>query len=141
MDVGVIHMLVFEEQHFPIVVVRWSGELTMTDATLFFERAAALRERATRVGTRLAMINVSDVDKASPEVRRVLAQRGKEFADEAVLSWVVLGNVIVRGIFTAIQWMEPSTKRNRVVATYEQALREAKEALKASSPSATAPLA
>ncbi len=123
-------MIVFEEKLFPIVVVRWTGELTATDADLFFERATALRERLGRTGARLAMINVSDIDKASPEVRRKLAECAKYFPYDDVLSWVVMGNVIARGIFTAIQWMEPSTKRNRVVSTFELALWEAKEALK-----------
>jgi hypothetical protein len=122
-------MVVFDESHHPIIVVRWTGELTVDDAERFFSHCDELLQQARARGQQLALINVSDIDKASPEVRRLLADKAKMFGSD-IPSWVVLNNLIVRGVFTAIQWMEPSTKRNRVVGTFEQALREAKETLK-----------
>lgn len=126
-------MVELEQDQFPILVARWSGDTTSADVDTFFSWLEGHIRRARAGGTRLALINVADTQRSNPEVRRQLTDRAKSLeGNDDVGTWIVLNNLMVRGILTAIQWMDPSSKRNRVVPTYEQALREARDSLKQS---------
>jgi hypothetical protein len=68
-------MPVFDESHHPIIGVRWTGERTVDDADRFFSHCDGLLQQVRARGQQLALINVSNVDTASPEVRRRPARR------------------------------------------------------------------
>lgn len=120
-----------DDSAYPLLVTAWRGESTVADIHAY---AAVLRrsfDRALAEGRHLALIDdATAVTRTSPAVREAIAALGPA-PGVVVGTWLISGSLFIRGVLAALCWMNPSMGNVNLVATFEQAEREARACLAA----------
>lgn len=118
-----------DESRDPVLVTTWVGETTLADVAAYNAWMETRLERARREGKKLATISDAvGVTRTPPEVRRALSSSELQ-TDVVVGNWVVGGSAFLRGVMAALRWANPKFASVRMVATLDQALKEASVAL------------
>ncbi|HEY1098858.1 MAG TPA: hypothetical protein VGF99_08010, partial [Myxococcota bacterium] len=121
-----------DDSAWPIAYARFTGESSLEGFQRYTAWLEAMVERARREQCRFVCVNdARGTSMVSAEVRRAMAawvsDHGKTAFDGVALGTiVVVDNVIVRGVMTAISWVNRE-QMNKVVsvATVEEAWRHA----------------
>ena len=128
--------VVIDDRYLPTIVSTFYGEVTLEAATWHGTTHQALVEAQARRGARIVTITDSSHTKApSAEVRRYWAHLTKTFPqnvkDATLLAIVVIKNPVIRGIMTALVWLNPELAAVEVYDSMEVALHTARERLRA----------
>ena len=113
-------VIVMDDTYFPVVVATWFGAPSEKAVRIYFEWAREMVARATREGARI--VNITDAGPAkTPDaaVRRLIADLTKALEaaggnDEAMMSYVVVENAVIRGVMTALGWLHGNLKAHHV---------------------------
>jgi hypothetical protein len=127
---------VADARDFPLLVTTWWGEASVPLVRRFFAWNDAMCTRAMSEDTHVAMVSDNRHSKRPPAtVRKLLAEltdASTEIAGgRALPTLVVIDNALVRGALTAIQWLSARSWGVQVVASVEDGLRQALDALAA----------
>lgn len=121
---GAIH---HDESSFPLVIVTWTGDATDADFQAFFD---AQRRLLARQEPYVQIADASNAKVMSSLQRRMIAQFSEETDAAAARlckgTAVVIRNSMVRGAMTAVLWLVKLKYPLAVVATFEEALDQAR---------------
>lgn len=128
--------VVIDDRYLPTIVTTFFGEVTLEAATWHGTTHQALVEAQSRRKVRIITITDSSHTKApSAEVRKYWAQLTKNFPphvkEATLVAFVVIKNPVLRGIMTALVWLNPELRTVEVYESMEAALRQARERLRA----------
>lgn len=102
--------ILLDEQHFPMILQRWEGAVTVDIVRDHFTYSIALLERARRENVAICVVlDASDAARPTSIVRKFIADR----ADEIAAQWpellrptrVVVQSAPLRGVITALGWL------------------------------------
>ncbi|MBL4685753.1 MAG: hypothetical protein JKY37_14255 [Nannocystaceae bacterium] len=102
--------ILLDEQHFPMILQRWEGAVTVDVVRGHFEHSIALLERARRENVAVSVVlDASDAARPTSIVRKFIA----DHADEIAAQWpellrptrVVIQSAPLRGVITALGWL------------------------------------
>lgn len=121
-----------DDSAYPLLVTSWRGESTVADIHAY---AAVLRryfDRALAEGRHLALIDdATAVTRTSPAVRKAIAALGPA-PGVVVGTWLISDSSFIRGVMTALSFLNPAMRNVFMVASFAQAEREARALLLAS---------
>jgi hypothetical protein len=128
--------IVIDERAWPFVTGTWFGSATESVVTAYFARADAQIERAKAAGQRLAMLTDTYATKPpSATVRRRIGELSREQSARSqphvLASCTVIENTLIRGVLTALAWFDPSMANTKVVGSFDVAVSECVEAMRA----------
>ncbi len=126
--------IVIDEGGWPIIVGTWFGGASEHLVTDYFARTDALLERAKRAGEKVVM--VTDTYATTPpsaRVRTKIAELSKaqtaRYQATTAASVTILESAILRGVFTALSWLDPTIGSTTNVASFPLAMDAALAAL------------
>lgn len=99
-----------DEQHFPMVLQRWEGAVTVEIVRDHFDYSMPLLERARRENVAISVVlDATNTVRPTSIVRKSIAER----ADEIAAQWpellrpsrVVIQSAPLRGVITALGWL------------------------------------
>lgn len=133
--------VVIDDRYLPAIVTTFFGEVSLEAATWHGEQHRALVEAQARRGARIITITDSSHTKPPPaEVRKYWADYTKglppPIKEATLAAFVVITNPIIRGVMTALSWLNPELRTVELYDTVEVALRVANERLTAARQSA-----
>jgi hypothetical protein len=133
--------VVIDDRYLPTIVTTFYGEVTLEAATWHGTTHQAVVEAQSRRKVRIVTITGSSHTRApSAEVRRYWAQLTKNFPphikDATLAAFVVIKNPVLRGIMTALVWLNPELRTVEVYESVEVALRTARQRLEAANQAA-----
>jgi hypothetical protein len=120
-----------DDTFYPILLSRLDQPVVRAEAEAYFQKLAALADRAIRRGERYVVIVLSDVGGFSPAGRKVMAEAHASYVtperNAATLTALVpVDNAIVRGAVTAFRWVAPQLVSSlRPVRSLDAAIDEA----------------
>lgn len=123
---------VVDDSKRPIVLVTWQGETTVDDVGRYAAWLDAEVDRVRVDGVRVAIVSdATGVTRVGAEARRAFSDRRRRSdpRDVVVGNWIVSHNALIRGITSAVRWVNPSLARVYMVKSLEQAMNEASAAL------------
>ena len=124
------------EDHFPLLLVRWSGQLApqhVLRMIRFFD-AAALRARDEQ--RRVVLIcDARDAGIPNALVRDMLADwlidRPASSDDAGLIGFVIANDPLIRGVVSSLKWATGRGDGLRVVSTLDEAIAGARDELSA----------
>jgi hypothetical protein len=126
-------VVVAEERFAPIYVSTWFGEATERVVMDYFAYHRRMMDEHIRARRPFAIItDATDAERPSPKVRSLIAEITDASADPGALmvgNYLVLSNALVRGAFTAMQWLSRKRWPTIVVATPAEAVSRALDEL------------
>lgn len=126
------------DEHYPLLLVRWSGQLQAQHVLRMIRFFDANTELARSGGARLVNIcDASDAALPSSLVRDMLVDwlsdhpRGRPRGGRttALRSFVVVRDPLIRGVVASLKWATGLNDGIRVVSTLDQAVAGARETL------------
>ncbi|MBV1857618.1 MAG: hypothetical protein KUG77_04340 [Nannocystaceae bacterium] len=102
--------ILLDEQHFPMILQRWNGAVTVEVVRDHFEYSVLLLERARREGVAISVVlDASEAARPTSIVRKFIA----DHADDIAAQWpellrptrVVIQSAPLRGVITALGWL------------------------------------
>jgi len=128
--------VVIDDRHLPVIVTTFFGEVSLEAATWHGKTHQALVEEQSRRSARIITITDSSHTKPPPaEVRKYWADLTKNFppaVKEATLAaFVVIKSPVIRGVMTALSWLNPELRSVEVYDSVEHAFRVARDRLSA----------
>lgn len=138
--------VVIDDRYLPILVTTFFGEISLEAATWHGSTHQALVAAQARRNARIITITDSSHTKAPPaEVRKYWAELTKNFPPaikEATLAaFVVIENPVIRGVMTALSWLNPELRTVEVYDSVELAIRTARDRLRSAGQSVPPELA
>lgn len=128
--------IVVVEGGWPIIVGTWFGAATESLVVDYFARTDALLARAKQAGERVVM--VTDTYATSPpsaKVRTRIAELSKaqteRYQATTAASVTILENALLRGVFTALSWLDPTIGSTTNVASFDLAMQASLASLRA----------
>jgi hypothetical protein len=128
--------IVIDERSWPIITGTWFGATTETLVTQYFAHSAAQLARAG-VGQRRIVI-LTDTYATKPPSAKVRQRIGElsrtqvEASRPRVLAnYTVIESALIRGVVTALSWIDPSMADTKNVPSFEAGLAGALAELKA----------
>ncbi len=117
--------IVVEEEYLPVIRIQHLGATTDEDFARYLTTLHASLY-SPRAGKRLLVIDATECAPTPATQRRLQAQWMKEHADRIRRYTVgvafVIPSGLIRGMLTAIFWIQPLPSPHEVCATLEQAL-------------------
>src|SRR5688572_13463230 len=127
--------VVIDDRYLPIIVTTFFGDVTLEAATWHGETHQALVEAQSRRGVRI--VTVTDSSHTKPpaaEVRKYWADLTKNFPpavkDATLAAFVVIKSPVIRGVMTALSWLNPELRTVELYDSVEAALQTAAARLK-----------
>lgn len=116
--------ITLDESRWPLVIVRIVGTPTDEELDAFLAEST---HRLRRNEIQVSIIDVSKADRSPPTQRRKQAEWMRVHDDllrrrSAGMAYVIT-NPMVRGVLTAIMWLQPLPVEHTVVGTLEEAER------------------
>jgi hypothetical protein len=125
--------LVLDARNFPILIVTVFGEADQVVVRRIFEWRAAMFERAKASGTRAVVVaDIRPAKRPPPLIRKLAAElidANPMPAEQAMPSFLVLDNALLRGALTALQWITTRKTKHCLVKDLQDALAGAMGAL------------
>lgn len=120
------------DDHYPLLLVRWSGHLEPQHILRMMRFFDSYGERAAGEGRRLVHIcDARDAALPSPLVRDMLvdwlADRPRDRISRGTQTFVVASDPLIRGVVASLKWATGRGDGIRVMASLEQAIAEAKQ--------------
>ena len=120
------------DDHYPLLLVRWSGQLEPQHILRMIRFFDTYGEQAASEGKRLVHIcDARDAALPSPLVRDMLvdwlADRPVDRASRGTQTFVVASDPMIRGVVASLKWATGRSEGIRVMAKLEQAIAEARE--------------
>lgn len=128
--------IVIDERSWPLWTSTWFGAATESLVDRYFDHASQLLDRARADRERMALITDTYATRApSAKVRNRIGTlsraQSERLGDLVVASFTVIENPLIRGVLTALSWIDPTMARTTNVASYEHAVNGCVGALKA----------
>lgn len=120
-----------DDTQFPLLITVWRGASTVSDIGAYAAAMNRYMARALAEGRSVALVDdATAITATSPEVKKAIAALGPP-ASVVVGTWVISDSALIRGVVTALRWLNPAMANVRMVASFDRALREARAALDA----------
>jgi hypothetical protein len=116
-------MIAIDETYWPLVVFRFSGDVSMAELEAYLKRQEEMTARQERTAS---LVLTENLKMWETPVLRQQAQWVKEHYD--VLQRLSLGaaqvirSPVIRGMLKAVLWLQPMPQPHVVTATVEEAL-------------------
>jgi hypothetical protein len=124
--------IVIDDSRRPIIVVRFDGLVSDAEFERYLGELEAQLEPGQRVCT---ILDARLAGRAPPRQRKLqadwLARNAGRLRESSVGSVFVITSALVRGVLTAIMWLQPMPVPHAVVATMDEAERWAESRLAA----------
>jgi len=121
--------VVADDRHAPIYMSTWYGAATEQVVVDFFAYNRRVIDDNMRAQRPFVIItDATDAARPAPKVRSLITEETDGSPDPGALmvgNYLVLSNALVRGAFTAMQWLSRRRWPTIVVATPAEALRRA----------------
>ncbi len=136
--------IVIDDRYSPLIVTSFMGDVDLQVGTWYEKTIQRIIERETLYGRRV--VNVHDASRStrtSPEMRKFWAEMSAR--NHATMDAKMLGNIVVitsplmRGVLTAVGWLNPRVASLQVFASVDSAVTEALEILEAAGTPAAVP--
>jgi hypothetical protein len=121
--------VIIDDRYAPLVVSTFIGSVSLAEGKWFESKILKLADRHFRRGNRI--INIHDATysaRTSPEMRRFwadMSERNEATLDLQLLEGpVVISNSIIRGVMTAVGWLNPKVAKIQTYGTIEKAIAE-----------------
>jgi hypothetical protein len=129
-------LIVVDERSWPIVTSTWFGAATVPLVDAYFAHSDRQLDRAKASHAQLVMITDTYATKPPPakvrqriaELSRVQSPRSQPVVLDSI---TIVENALIRGVVTALSWIDPSMARTKNVGSYQAALDEGLATLKA----------
>lgn len=122
--------VVVDDRYFPLIVSSFVGEVELPQARWFEDVTLKLVRRGVTEGVHL--VNIHDASRStrtSPEMRKFWADLSRRHEDgpmsTQLTSFIVVSSPIIRGVMTAVGWLNPKVAQLQVFPTLQEALLEA----------------
>lgn len=127
--------VVIDDRYSPILVTTFFGDISLEVATWHGETHQAMVATQARRAAKAISITDSSHTKAPPaEVRKYWGDLTKNFPAEikqtTLAAIVVIKSPIIRGVMTALSWLNPELRAVEVHDTVELAISAARERLR-----------
>jgi hypothetical protein len=105
---------VLDDDHFPVIITKWSGETTEKLARSYFEAMDAIMQRAVAENTRVVQATDALEARRPPALtRKLLAEltdaQGDRYGEQSLSpTYLAMDNLLLRGTITAINWVSRS---------------------------------
>jgi hypothetical protein len=120
--------LVVDDRYFPLILSRWSGEITMEVIQQHIAFLTGMLDRARAEG--LLVAEVSDgreAERPPATMRKLLAERVEDlfgrYPEMLRPTHVVIDNPVLRGVLTAMSWLTRQPLEIRAYRTLPEAIR------------------
>lgn len=129
--------VVIDDRSWPIVWATWFGEPTEALVDKYFDcHGSKILERARRERQRIVLLtDTFATERPAPKVRKRIVDRTAEQPADgkslAMKSYIVVENPLMRGVITALSWIDPTMAESESVASPAIAIERALEALDA----------
>lgn len=128
--------VVIDPRAWPIVIATWFGEPTEMLVDRYFAAHDGLLDRARRSRERIVLVTDAFATerpsaKARKRITDLTAAQPADVATITVASYVVIENPMIRGVVTALSWVNPKMAESQNVATITIALDRALASLDA----------
>lgn len=137
-------VVIVDNRYAPLIVSTFSGEVEL-DQGLWYERVSLeLIGREATAGRRVVSIHdASRVTRTSAEMRRfwadMSARNSATLESRTLASVVVVSNALMRGVLTAVGWMNPKVAALKLFPTLDAAVADAQKLLQAAGTPVTIP--
>lgn len=113
--------VVVDDRAWPIVFATWFGEPTEALVDRYFAHHATVVERAREQRERIVLVtDTFATDRPSPKARKRItdlsATQAKEVAPHTLKSLVVIESALLRGVVTALAWIDPGLAESENVS-------------------------
>jgi hypothetical protein len=130
--------VVIDDRYLPALITTFFGDVTLEAATWHGTRHQALVEAEGRRGRRIVTITDSSHTKPpSAEVRKYWGDLTKNFPaavkETTLAAFVVIKSPVIRGVMTALSWLNPELRSVELYDSMEAALEAAGDRLRAAS--------
>jgi hypothetical protein len=134
---GHLGTVVVDDRYAPLIVTTFIGQVEL-DQGMWFERTIRkLIHEQYALGSRI--VNIHDATRSSrttPEMRKFWAEmssRNEQLLEAKTLSNpIVVGSAMLRGVITAVGWLNPRVAKLEVFPTLTEAIAASVELLKRS---------
>jgi hypothetical protein len=128
--------VVIDDRYLPALITTFFGEVSLEAATWHGAQHQALVEAEGRRGHRVVTITDSSHTRPPPaEVRKYWGEMTKRLPpavkEATLVAFVVIKSPVIRGVMTALGWLNPELRSVEVYDTMETALDAARQRLKA----------
>lgn len=128
--------VVIDPRGWPIIIATWFGEPTELLVDRYFAAHAVLLDRARRSRERIVLITDAFATerpsaKARKRITDLTAEQPADVQTLTVASYVVIENPMIRGVVTALAWVNPKMAESENVASITIALERSLAALDA----------
>lgn len=122
--------VVVDDRSWPVVFATWFGEATVPLVEEYFAHHATLIERARAERTRIVLVtDTFGADRPSPKARKRIgelsAAQAATVAPHTLKSIVVIESALLRGVVTALAWIDPGLAQSENIASIEGAIERA----------------
>jgi hypothetical protein len=119
-----------------IVFATWFGEATISLVDQYYEWNEAVLERARRERTKFVLVtDTFGAARPSPAARKRIAERfarmPRDVGEITIASYIIIENALLRGVVTALAWMDPRLEGSVTVASVPLAIEGAIKSLTA----------
>jgi hypothetical protein len=122
--------VVIDPRGWPIVIATWFGEPTELLVDRYFAAHDVILDRARKARERIVLITDAFATerpsaKARKRITDLTAAQPSDVMALTVASYVVIENPMIRGVVTALSWVNPKMAESQNVATITIALERA----------------
>ena len=119
--------LTFDDRYSPLLISIWSGRADLEAAKWHGE----LNREASKVlvARGLPIVSISDAlasERPGPDVRKFwadsIAQESREITEATIATFVAFGSPLMRGVLTAIGWLNAEARKIKTTATMAEAI-------------------
>jgi hypothetical protein len=117
-------MIEIDDRHWPLVLFRFSGEVSLAQLNEYLKRQEEFFERGTPMGSLVLTENLRMWD--APVLRRQaewIKQNVAVLRRYSVGAALIIHSPVVRGMLKAILWIQPMPQPHVVCSTADEALR------------------
>lgn len=119
--------LTFDDRYPPILISIWSGRADLEAAKWHGDLNRSASEALLARG--LPIVSISEAlasERPGPDVRKYwadsIAQESSEIIEGTIGTIVVFGSALMRGVLTAVGWLNPEARKIKTVATMAEAI-------------------
>ena len=121
--------VIFDDRYFPLLISTWTGRADLEAAKWHQEHHRAAIDRAVSEGLRVVSISMATrTQRPTPEVRKYWADSMSKtpaaHRAATLATFVVMTSAMMRGVMTAIGWLNEEARSIKTYPTLSSAIRE-----------------